>query len=66
MEYNGNNTLKIEHFFHIPKNKEQKKKKDGKVTFVLKNVCLCYCSIPFFLHFIANERFSCISKIDIF
>ena len=30
MEYNGNNTLKIEHFFHIPKNKGQKKKKKNK------------------------------------
>ena len=45
MKYNSNNILRIEHFFHIPKNKGQKK--DGKVTFLLKNVCLCYFSIPF-------------------
>ena len=24
MEYNSNNILKIEHFFHVPKNKGQK------------------------------------------
>ena len=50
MEYNSNNILKTEHFFHIPKDKGQNN--DEKVTFVLKNVCLCYFSIPFFLTFL--------------
>ena len=60
LEYNSNNTLKIEYIFHIPKNKG--KKKDEKVTFVLKNVPYCYFSIPIFLHIMSNKRFICINK----
>ena len=62
VEYNSNNILKIEHISsHIYL--RIKGKKDGKVTFVLKNVCFCYFSIPFFLHCIGNMRFSCINKV---
>ena len=50
MEYNSNNILKIEHIFsHTYK---QRAKKDKNVTFVFKNLHLCY--ILFFLHLIAN------------
>ena len=55
MEYNSNNILKT--YTRI------NGKKEGKVTFVLRNVCLWYFSIPFFPHLITNKRFSCINKI---
>ena len=61
MEYNSDNILKIEFIFHISRNKRSKK--DEKVTFVLKNVPLCYFSIPFSMYLIANKRFNCINKI---
>ena len=59
MEYNSNIILKIEHIFHIPKNKGQKRCKSNiyfeKIVF--------YFSIPFSPHLIANKRFSCLNKI---
>ena len=58
MEYISNNIMKIENIFHISKDKCEKKIE--KVTFVLKNVRLCYFFIPFCP---VSKRFSCINKI---
>ena len=57
MEYNRNNIQKIEHFFSYLRIKGKKR---------WKNVYLCYFSIPFIPHCIANKRFSYIIKIYIF
>ena len=42
MEYNSNNIFKIEHFFHIPKNKGQKRWKS--------NICFEKCMFMLLFH----------------